>query len=82
MAAQPRGRIAPGPACFSLCDVRRSKMCALLVNTLCNVNKFLSGEANAVQQQQEVLAAPHLTDFDRWAETAYAEAALRDDNGE
>ena len=53
------------------CLVLRSKLCPVLVNTLCNLDKFLTSEAQDVHALRQAHATPHLTDFDRWVAVEY-----------
>ena len=57
-------------------------MVPLLVNTLCNVSKFLTSESGDMQAMREAQATPHLTDWDRWAVAEYANLSLEDDDVE
>ena len=49
-----------------------------MINTLCNLHKFLSIEAHDMQAIREQQATPHLTDWDRWAEAEYSRLAPDD----
>ena len=56
---------------FTLLELRRSKMTAVIVDTLTNVHKFIAAEAHDVARAREMLATPHLTMWDRFAEAEY-----------
>ena len=62
-----------------------SRACAtpwagVVVNTLCNLHKFLALEAHDVHSLREQHATPHLTEWDRWAAAEYLR--LTEDEGE
>ena len=76
LASPPRGAIA-------LADLRRSPtMTPLLVNALTNVSKFLAAECSDLHSVREAQAAPHLSEWDRFASAEYARLADDDDDVE
>ena len=70
----------PGATSFTLRDLRASGLCAVVVNTLCNLHKFLALEAHDVHSLREQHATPHLSEWDRWAAAEYLR--LTEDEGE
>ena len=81
-AINPRSQASGARGSIMLADLRRSRMVPLLVNTLCNVSKFLTSESGDMQAMREAQATPHLTDWDRWAVAEYANLSLEDDDVE
>ena len=61
----------PGATSFTLRDMRASGLCGVVVNTLCNLHKFLALEAHDVHSLREAHATPHLSEWDRWAAAEY-----------
>merc|ERR1712060_257020 len=74
-AVKPRA----GKNAFTLADLRRSKMCPLVVDTLCNLPKLLTGEVHELRLLPD-LPGVELTEWDRWAALEYQRLAAEDDD--
>jgi len=75
-AITPHGR----QGSFTLAELRASRMCPLVVNALCNITKFLAGEAHDLQAVRFMQSTPELTQFDRWALGEYKRICDDDDD--
>jgi len=65
---------------ITLSDLRRCKMCPLVVHTLCNLNKFLAGDMHEMHATRDSQSTKQLTEWDRWAVAEYCKLSLEDDD--
>ena len=78
-AINPSRRDGATATSFTLPDLRRCQQCGLVVNTLCNLHKFLALESHDSQAERDKQAMPNLTEWDRWAKAEYERLAEDDD---
>jgi len=67
---------------FTLADLRRSKMCPLVVDTLCNIQKLLAGEMHELRLLRGQPGMEDYTEWDRWAFLEYRRLSLEDGDDE